>query len=174
MIRSADDQVNELTSQMNSEMDLGEETETRAVLGDRFGFLFAKVHLRCARESIAQLQDAGLGLSGMHVGALSVIEIAGPMSQQALGEILEKDRTTMVTVVDELEQEGLVQRRRNPADRRAYALQVTDEGRQWLERARGVLVEAEGDLLGGLDREEQEVLRGLLQRVVFSSPRPGT
>ena len=159
---------------MNSQMDLGEQAETQSVLGARFGFLFAKVHMRCARNSIAQLEDAGLGLSGMHVGALSVIEIAGPMSQQALGELLEKDRTTMVAVVDELEQEGLVERRRNPADRRAYALQVTEEGRGWLERARGVLVEAEGDLLGGLDREEQEILRGLLQRVVFSAPPPGS
>ncbi len=67
------------------------------------------------------------------------------MSQQTLGELIGKDRTTVVAIVDGFEGEGLVERRRNPADRRAYALEVTRRGTDWLERARPVLYRAEDE-----------------------------
>lgn len=140
------------------------------IVGDRLGFLFAKMHHRCARLSMAVLEEAGLGLTGLHVGALKLIESGGPMSQHAVGSALGKDRTTMVSVIDELERAGLVERRRNPADRRAYALEATAEGRDWLERADAALAGVEEDLLHGLDAEEREALRAMLQRVVFEAP----
>lgn len=140
------------------------------VVGDRLGFLFAKMHHRCARLSMAVLEEAGLGLTGLHVGALKLIESGGPMSQHAVGSALGKDRTTMVSVVDDLERAGLVERRRNPRDRRAYALEITPEGEEWLERATALIRDAEADLLGDLDAEERERLRELLKRVVFAAP----
>lgn len=141
----------------------------RAPIEGHFGFLFARMHARCAAHSAAELEAAGLGLSGRHVAALAILDAAGPMSQHALGAALEKDRTTMVAIVDELEREGLVDRRRNPEDRRAYALLATDAGREWLKRARAVLDAAEERLLGSLDCDEREALREMLQRVVFES-----
>jgi len=152
----------------------GSAPEARTVVGDRFGFLFAKMHHRSARFSVDALRDAGLGLSGMHAGALAMIAEAGPLPQNAVGAALGKDRTTMVSVIDELERAGLVERRRNPADRRAYALEVTAEGHTWLERADAALSEVEEDLLRGLDAEEREALRGMLQRVVFDAPLGGS
>ncbi len=141
----------------------------RGALANRFGFLFARMHLSCAAHSAEELRAAGLGLSGRHVAALAILEAAGPMSQNELGTTLGKDRTTMVAIVDELEREGLVDRRRNPEDRRAYALLATDAGREWLERAGAVLNVAEERLLGALDCDEREALREMLQRVVFES-----
>ena len=111
-----------------------------------------------------------MGLSGMHFGALSIVDGLGPMSQQALGEYIGKDRTTIVAIVDELEHAGLVERRRNPADRRAYALEVTTKGHDWLARAKPALLAAEDGLLEPLDEAEREVLMELLQRVLFSPP----
>ena len=137
------------------------------MLAERVGFLLAKLHQRWAVESIAVLRDTGVGLSGMHFGALSVIDGLGPMSQQALGEYIGKDRTTIVAIVDELEEEGLVERRRNPDDRRAYALLVTPRGHDWLTRAKPALVTAEDGLLDALDAEERATLMSLLQRVLF-------
>jgi DNA-binding MarR family transcriptional regulator len=141
----------------------------RDVLCERMGFLFAKLHHRWSIESSNALRAAGLGLTGMHMGALSVVRSAGPMSQQSLGEYLKKDRTSIVAVVDDLEGEGLVERRRNPEDRRAYALEVTAKGRDWLDRAGPVLSDAEDGLLEELSADEREVLVGLLQRVLFGS-----
>ena len=99
------------------------------MLAERVGFLFAKLHQRWAAESIAVLSGRRASASRACTSARSrSIDGLGPMSQQALGEYIGKDRTTIVAIVDELEQEGLVERRRNPADRRAYALQVTPRG----------------------------------------------
>lgn len=141
------------------------------VLSERLGYLFAKLHHRWLNESASILQEAGLGLSGLHFGALSVIEAAGPISQQTLGEYLKKDRTSIVGVIDELEAEGLVERRRNPSDRRAYALQVTAQGRRWLKLARPLLTAAEEALMSALSAAEKEQLVTLLQRVLFG-PSP--
>ena len=143
------------------------------MLAERIGYLLAKLHQRWAAESVDVLRREGVGLSGMHFGALSIVDSAGPMSQQALGELIGKDRTTVVAIVDELEGEGLVERRRNPADRRAYALEVTRRGTDWLERARPALFRAEDELLEGLDPAERDQLIGLLQRVLLGSRVPG-
>lgn len=143
----------------------------REVLCERMGFLFAKLHHRWSNESVRALREAGLGLAGLHMGALAMIDSVGPMSQQTLGEYLKKDRTSVVAIVDELEGEGLVERRRNPEDRRAYALEVTAKGREWLSRARPVLTATDEELLAHLDPEERRVLLGLLQRVLLG-PAP--
>jgi DNA-binding MarR family transcriptional regulator len=142
------------------------------MLAERIGYLLAKLHHRWAGESMAALAGAGVGLSGMHFGALTIVDALGPMSQQALGEHIGKDRTTIVAIVDELEDADLVERRRNPADRRAYALEVTPRGHDWLARAKPALLAAEDGLLGPLDEAERGVLMDLLQRVLFSPP-PG-
>lgn len=146
-------------------------TDVQPMLAERIGYLLAKLHQRWAAESVAVLREEGVGLSGMHFGALSIIDSAGPMSQQALGELIGKDRTSVVAVVDDLEGAGLVERRRNPADRRAYALEVTRRGTDWLERARPVLLRAEDELLAGLAPGERDRLIGLLQQVLLG-PRP--
>jgi len=139
------------------------------VLAERVGYLFAKLHHRCGTEAAAAFREAGLGLGGMHFGALSVIEAEGPMSQQELGDLVKKDRTSVVALVDELEGEGLVERHRNPADRRAYALEVTAAGRDWLARARPLMLAAEDALLADLDEGERAVLIDLLHRVLRSA-----
>lgn len=147
--------------------------QVREILGERMGFLFAKLHHRWSNATIEALRDAGLGLSGLHMGALATVERAGPMSQQALGEYLKKDRTSIVAIVDDLESEGLVERRRNPEDRRAYALEVTARGRDWLRKARPLLAETDERLLADLDPEERRVLAGLLQRVLLGPEAGG-
>jgi len=139
----------------------------RSLLGDRVGFLLAKLHNRWAAESVEVLSEAGVGLTGLHFGSLSIVDEQGPMSQQRLGCLVGKDRTTIVAIVDELEGEGLVERRRNPEDRRAYALEVTAKGHEWLAEARPALIAAEERLLVDLDADERRVLMDLLQRMLF-------
>lgn len=162
----------EMASRMSTEPILSDDP-VQNMLAERVGYLLSKLHNRWLNESMTVLREAGLGLSGLHFGALSVVESAAPMSQQALGEYLKKDRTTMVAIVDELEREGLVKRGRNRADRRAYALEVTAKGRRWLARARPLLGSAEDRLLSALEPDERQVLVGLLQQVLFSAPPAG-
>ena len=154
---------------MTSDAPTSEPPKTVDVLSKRLGYLFAQLHLRWGAESHTALREAGLGdFGGMHYGALSVIDAAGPISQQELGEYVRKDRTTIVALVDDLESAGLVERRRNPADRRAYALELTADGRDWLAAAGPALAEAEDRLLLDLDEGERAKLVETLQRILFS------
>ena len=80
----------------------------------------------------------------------------GPLSQQCLGLRMRVDRTTIVSVVDDLEAAGFVHRKRNPDDRRAYALSRNTRGRGV---ARGQARGADGahaELLAPLAPDEQD------------------
>jgi DNA-binding MarR family transcriptional regulator len=128
------------------------------------GFLLAKAHNRA--HELATEVLAPIGLTVKHFGCLTVIAAEGPISQQALGESMRVDRTTMVAIVDELESSGYVVRRRNPADRRAYALEATHAGRTWLADAKRALSGAERRLLAPLEGDEREQLAGLLRKLL--------
>jgi DNA-binding MarR family transcriptional regulator len=140
-------------------------------LADRVGHLVARNHLAMRQEAEAALDELGLGTAEIdcaprHVACLKVIDDEGPLSQQALGQATGLDRTTMVAVVDFLEERGLVERRRNPSDRRAYALEATERGHEWLDRAWPVLLEAERSYLAPLNASERRQLVALLQRLL--------
>lgn len=71
----------------------------------------------------------------------------------------------MTSMVDALEERGLVQRRPDPEDRRARHIIPTDDGRALLSSARSSLRAVEEELMGGLSTGEQTQLRRLLARV---------
>jgi DNA-binding MarR family transcriptional regulator len=139
-------------------------------LGDRAGYLLARTHRAVHARAEEALAPIGLGpdavdCSPRHVGCLRVIAEEGPLSQQELGELIDVDRTTIVAVVDWLELEGFVERKRNPADRRAYALQTTPAGRRWLARADRALRDAEPEFLAPLSGAERRQLKALLRKL---------
>ena len=87
-------------------------------------------------------------------------------TQLALAQAARLDKSTMVVALDALEEEGLVERRPDPKDRRARIVVPTDAGRELLARAEEVVLGVEGEVLAGLDAEELRALRGLLIRLV--------
>jgi DNA-binding MarR family transcriptional regulator len=119
---------------------------------------------RLAGELLAEAL-APLGLRVRHYGVLQALAESGPSSQQALGRSLGIDRTTMVGTVDDLERLGLVARKPDPADRRAYRVELTPRGRTTLVRATGAVAATERALLAPLGAEEQVTLRALLRRL---------
>lgn len=135
---------------------------------DRLGFLLVKAHLSILGQVEAKIDPKGL--TGRHYGCLTVIADEGPMTQQRLGERIGVDRTTIVSVVDALESHGFVERRRNPEDRRAYALQVTPKGEKWQRQVTGVINETEAEFLAPLSPAERKQFVELLQRVLVSQP----
>jgi DNA-binding MarR family transcriptional regulator len=136
-------------------------------LSRRIGFLLARGHIDCVAMAGEVLEP---GLTGKHFGCMATIANEGPLSQQTLGDRLRVDRTTIVALVDELERRGLVARRRNPEDRRAYALEATGEGRRWVKRTSAALARAESALLEGLEPDEREELIRLLQKLIYGAP----
>jgi len=69
-------------------------------------------------------------------------------------------------MVDALEARGLVERRRDPADRRSNALVVTASGREALERARGPLDAATSELVAPIGADGDAELRALLRKLL--------
>ena len=132
-------------------------------LAARVGFLLARAHL-IARER-ADRALAEIGLSMKAYATLATLGSDGPTSQQRLSQRIRMDPATMVDVIDDLEKEGHIVRRRNPEDRREYALQTTARGRALLARAERALEAAERETAGGLDPGEKDVLLELLGRI---------
>ena len=90
-------------------------------------------------------------------------------SQLALANHLGIDRTVMTYLVDDLEREGLVERRANPADRRQRLVVATEEGLALVERACRRVVEAQDELLGTLGADERVALRRLLNKAAVAT-----
>src|SRR5689334_9110076 len=119
-----------------------------AALVRQTGYLISRVGFYAQRQFSARIGE--LGLTPRMWGALNVLDAEGPITQQGLGKSIGMDPSTMVSTIDELEAQGLVERRRHPTDRRAHALHVTDAGRDTLARGRRVAAEAQNQLLAPL------------------------
>jgi DNA-binding MarR family transcriptional regulator len=139
----------------------------------------ADLLFRIGREQAARFSArmAAMGLRPKHFALLNAIALTGGLSQQDLGRRLELDPSGLVGAIDELEAMGLVERRRDPADRRRYALALTDEGTATLGRARRGVTEGARELLGPLSDAEVDTLVDLLRRVageIADEPRSGS
>jgi DNA-binding MarR family transcriptional regulator len=111
-----------------------------------------------------------LGLEPPHHAVLMILDTGGPQSQKAIAESLNIDRTTMVHLLDQLEARELVRRDRDPKDRRAHAVYLTDPGSALLAAANAALRRADADYLTPLSGEEQQQLRNFLIRLTTAPP----
>ncbi|MET8997322.1 MarR family winged helix-turn-helix transcriptional regulator [Amycolatopsis sp. Hca4] len=116
--------------------------------------------LRLRSESVL----APLGLRPRHLIALTVLRDAGGSSQQDLAKFLEMDSTNVVTLLNELETENLVERRRSPEDRRRHLVELTDVGAKLLARAEFALAAVEDEVFSALSDDQRETLYTLLQQ----------
>ena len=80
------------------------------------------------------------------------------------------DRSTMVSLIDQLEDAGLAKRRPSRTDRRAREIIITPKGRRLLKRARGLLAQTEDEVLGALNAEQRTELLALIRCVLGSAP----
>lgn len=115
------------------------------------------------RRSVDAIADVPGGGRGYLV--LSAISTGRPRSQLALAHQLGVDRTVMTYLLDDLEAAGLLERRADPADRRARRVLITARGEEQFVHYRQLAREAEDVTLGGLDVNDAATLRNLLDRV---------
>lgn len=134
----------------------------------------APVHARAAyllarvgRTQAARFSERmrALGLRPKHFAVLNAVALADGASQQEIGGRMGLDPSGLVSSIDELEGMGLVERRRDPADRRRNAIALTAEGTATLRRARRLVTDSARELLGALDDAEVETLVALLAKV---------
>ena len=128
-----------------------------------FAFLLVQLGAHLAREFAERL--APLGLEPRHAGMLIQLAANEGLSQQALGELIGLNPTRMVFLVDELEQRGLVERRRNTADRRSYALYLTPRGHEVLRQVQASGRRHQDEVGASLTRAERIQLTSVLRRL---------
>ena len=127
---------------------------------------------RLWRASHVRAADA-LGSVGLTPALFALLNVIGAREgaiQQELGAALNIDRSTMVSLIDQLEEAGLAKRRPSARDRRAREVAITPKGRKLLARARALILETEDEVLGGLTARQRTDLLALLRRALESAP----
>ncbi|MBF6175492.1 MarR family winged helix-turn-helix transcriptional regulator [Nocardia blacklockiae] len=132
-------------------------------LSERTAFLIAQLGFSTAYRFTDAL--APLGIGPRHFGTLRLLEANDGQTQQQLCDTLRIHRNVMVGLVDDLEKRGLVERRRHPSDRRAYAVHLLPAARELLARAEPIVRELDTAVLAPLDAAEQATLRKLLEKL---------
>jgi DNA-binding MarR family transcriptional regulator len=134
-------------------------------LQPRSGVAFLLVQLGTHVAGLFGERLKPLGLEQRHAGMLVRLAQNDGRSQQAIAELMGVNATRMVFLTDELEKLGLVERRRNPADRRSHALYLTEAGTAMLARVREVTRAHEAAITTGLSGAERDQLIALLRRL---------
>jgi DNA-binding MarR family transcriptional regulator len=126
-------------------------------------FLLAQIGAHAATRFAERLTP--LGLAPPHAGILNAIASSPGISQQALAALLRVLPSRLVTLLDELEEKRLVERRDSPDDRRVYELHLGAKGQQALDAIGRAARAHDEDLLAALDAAERAALGALLARV---------
>jgi DNA-binding MarR family transcriptional regulator len=131
--------------------------------GDNIGFLLAQL----GHQSASLFADlvASIDLTPPHAGILRAIAAEPGRSQQALSGQLGLLPSRVVAYVDELEDRGYVERRRNPNDRRLHALYVTTSGKKMMTKIGDLARQQDRLITAGLDAEQRATLHQLLAAV---------
>ncbi|HWC37519.1 MAG TPA: MarR family winged helix-turn-helix transcriptional regulator [Acidimicrobiales bacterium] len=139
-----------------------------AELADHTGFLLSKLGRTTSRRFAEAMEP--FGLDPRRFAVITVLAAHDGVAQQELAERLLIHPSSMVAVVDDCETAGLLARRRDPADRRRYAIHLTPKGRSVLARARDAAAALHREMFAELDAAEQDELHRLLLRLATTGP----
>ena len=116
------------------------------------------------KERAYEAFDA-IGAGPQQHAVLSLLEEGARETQGTIADALGYDRSQLVGLLDELEERGFVERRRDPDDRRRHLVSLTPEGRRVSTRLRAIVKRVDDDFFAPLDAEQRETLKSLLQEL---------
>lgn len=122
--------------------------------------------VRLAKAVHRRSTEDMLGMRMRQFMVLSYLRDRAPEQQQQLCESLWLDPNNCVLLLNELEQAGYIERRRDPTDRRRHLVDLTDAGRAALERGERAQEGLEDEVLAPLTAKERATLRSLLRRAL--------
>jgi DNA-binding MarR family transcriptional regulator len=126
-------------------------------------FLLKRLGMTAKEQSFDAYEKAGL--HPYHHAILAVLDEGSRETQGAIADTLGYDKGQLVGLLDELEEAALIERRRDPADRRRQIVRMTPEGRKTLERLRRLSQRLEDEVLAALDEDERRQLHSLLLKL---------
>ena len=130
---------------------------------NHIGFLLAD-NSRLARWAFDR-QVREIGVTGPQARLLLLLNRFPGENQSFYAEQLEVEPITLCRMVDRLEEAGLAERRRDPADRRAWRLHLTAKSRKTTERLQTRVNSLVEDMLEGLSEDEREEFERLLSQI---------
>jgi len=128
-----------------------------------FGFLLKEVSRRYVNRFEVRAAEIPLNLA--QAKALVRLEKNEGVSQARLAELAEVDPMTMVRILDRMEAEGLLERRPDPADRRARCLYLTAKAKPILSEIWRLSDEIRAEIFAGVSQAEREQFMTVLQRL---------
>jgi DNA-binding MarR family transcriptional regulator len=130
---------------------------------DNLGTMVADVSHLMRRAFDERARSSGLSRPQWRV--LTMLRRHEGINQGGLAELVEVEPITLCRMVDRLQEAELVERRADPADRRAWRLHLTDKARALLEEMRPMAFSLFDDAMAGLDPKERSDLFRMLERI---------
>jgi len=129
---------------------------------DQVAFLMSDASRLFRREFDARAR--ALGITGQQWRVLVTLARHPGMNQGAAAEMMEVEPITLSRMVDRLQEAGLVERRTDPCDRRAWRLHLLDAAIPLVEQMRAMANAILAEALDGFSDSERTVLTGLVER----------
>ena len=108
---------------------------------------------------------SGLGVTRAQWRVLVKVSRKPGLRQVEIADMLDIEPITLCRIIDRLEESGLIVRRRDPADRRAWLLDLTPKAEPLIAKLRAIANELVGKAFAGLDDEEVTRLRAMLAKI---------
>ncbi|PKP90614.1 MAG: MarR family transcriptional regulator [Alphaproteobacteria bacterium HGW-Alphaproteobacteria-16] len=125
-------------------------------MSENLGFLIADISRLMRREFDSRARR--IGVTRAQWRTLSVLARNQGSNQGTLAELLEVEPITLGRMIDRLEEAGLVERRRDPADRRAWRIHLTDAAQPLIGELRGIGEGLVEDVMTGLSQTQRDAL----------------
>jgi len=126
-------------------------------------FLLKRLGFAAKEQAMEAYEQTGL--NPYHHAVLALLDEGSRETQAAIADALGYDRGQLVGLLDELEQQDLVERRRDPSDRRRHTVSLTPNGKRTLAKLRALSARLENDFLATLDETQRDRLHTLLRQL---------
>jgi DNA-binding MarR family transcriptional regulator len=136
------------------------------------GFLLARLGLAFKGKALARIEAEGFDAHDYSV--LAILGEGSRETQATIADVLGLDPSRLVALLDSLEERGLIERQRDPQDRRRHVVSITPEGTRKLQRLRSIASQVEDEFLAPFSPEERETFHSLLLQLACAhDPRCG-
>lgn len=132
-------------------------------MSETIGFLLNDTARMFRRDFNARTKDSGI--TALQSRVLTYLARYPGMRQGPLAELIEVEPITLSRMVDRLEEGGLVERRADPTDRRAWQLYLTAQAEPLLDHLRQTAKAVVAEATEGMSDAEREMLAALVERV---------